>query len=114
MLRIKLVRYEKIKSGQANILKDLKEGTIIIVDAKFTPSEETNLIHETMEFISDKFSGIELGSVSQYNLKGTLFGKFRDMLGELVMGKRMGITVIGPAKLVRRIESHPEDILLYL
>lgn len=113
MLRIKLVKYESLKKRHDEIFRDLGEGTVIVVDARLTPAEEANLIQETMKMISEVFPGIEIGSVSRSRMKGTAFEKFRDILVERVLGKRMGITVIGPAAIVSRIEKHPDDLVVY-
>ncbi|MCK4335819.1 MAG: DUF2073 domain-containing protein [Candidatus Aenigmarchaeota archaeon] len=116
MLRIKLIPYEKLKRGNySDLLKDLKEGTIIIVDAKLTPSEEADLIEETMKIISDRFSGIELSSLELTELKDTTrMDRFRNLIIEMILGKRRGLTIIGPAKIIRKIEKNPEELLLYM
>lgn len=116
MLRLKLIPYEKLKKKDySDLLKDLEEGTIILVDAKLTPAEEAGIIEETMKIISDKFSGIELSSIEMSKLKGTKgIDRFKNMLVERILGKRRGLTIIGPAKIVRKIEKNPEDLLLYM
>jgi hypothetical protein len=116
MLRIKLIPYEKLKKGNyPDLLKELKKGTIILVDAKLTPSEEADLIEETMKIISDKFSGIELSSLELAQLKGTTrFDRFKNMVIERIEGKKRGLTIIGPAKIIRKIEKNPEELLLYM
>ncbi|MEE9323599.1 MAG: DUF2073 domain-containing protein [Candidatus Aenigmarchaeota archaeon] len=116
MLRIKLIPYEKLKREKySELLSDLKEGTIILVDAKLTPAEEADLIEETMKIISDKFSGIELSSLEMSHLKDTThFDRFRNLIIERILGKRRGLTIIGPAKIIRKIEKNPEELLLYM
>ena len=116
MLRIKLIPYEKLRKGNySDLLKDLKEGTIILVDAKLTPAEEADLIEETMKIISDRFSGIELSSLELTELKDTTrMDRFRNLLIERILGKRRGLTIIGPAKIIRKIEKNPEELLLYM
>lgn len=114
MLRIKLLPYEKLKRGNpSDLLKDLREGTILVVDAKLDSKEETQLIEETMKLVSDKFSGIEMSSLDlDENSKG--FEKLKKMIVEKLTGKRRGITIIGPAKKVRKIKKNPEDLILYM
>jgi hypothetical protein len=113
MLKIKLVKYQKLKNEVDTVFSDLMHGSIIIVDAKLSPEEEAELIQETMKMIDDRFSGIELGSIAISHLKGNKFDKLREKFAERLLGKRMGITIIGPAKIVRRIEKHPEELLVY-
>ncbi len=113
MLKIKLVRYQKLKNEVDAVFRDLMQDSIVIIDAKLTPEEEAELIQETMKMISEKFSGIELGSIAVSHLKGSKFDKLREKFAERLLGKRMGITIIGPAKIVRRIEKHPEELQIY-
>jgi hypothetical protein len=113
MLKIKLIRYQKLKNEVDAVFRDLMQGSILIIDAKLTPEEEAELIQETMKMISEKFSGIELGSIAVSHLKGSKFDKLKEKFAERLLGKRMGITIIGPAKTVRRIEKHPEELLVY-
>lgn len=116
MLRIKMIPYERLKKEKfSKLFKDLKEGTIILVDAKLTPAEEAKIIEETMKIVSDRFSGIELSSIELKNLEtSTNFDRFKNMLVERILGRKMGLTVIGPAKIVRKIEKNPEELLLYM
>ncbi|NIO19719.1 MAG: DUF2073 domain-containing protein [Candidatus Aenigmarchaeota archaeon] len=115
-LRIKLIPYERLKKGEVkSLIKDLKEGTIILVDAKLDPKEEADLIEETMKVVSTKFSGIELSSMDLKELKeSTSFERFKNMVIEKIIGKKRGLTIIGPAKIIRKIEKNPEELLLYM
>ncbi|MEM7823012.1 MAG: DUF2073 domain-containing protein [Candidatus Aenigmatarchaeota archaeon] len=110
--KIKFLPYEKFKSGGfGSIFKDLKENTIILVDAKLKPEEENMLIEETMKNLSDRFKGIELGSLELPQKNGMAWMKNR--IFEFLEGKKRGITIVGPAKLVRQIKRNPEELLLY-
>ena len=116
MLRIKFVPYERIREEKfKKILKDLAENTIILVDAKLDAKEEAALIAETMRNVSDKFSGIELSSIEIKGKKklGNV-GKLKNALIERIIGKKRGMTVLGPAKIVQKIKRNPEELLLYL
>ena len=115
-LRIKLVPYERLKADSFKILvKDLKEDAIVLVDAKLTPEEESELIKETMKGISDSFSGIEMCSLELAPKKGqTNVSRVRNRLAEMMLGKKRGITLIGPATIVRKVKKNPEELLLYL
>ncbi len=116
MLRIKFIPYEKLKKMEySEILEEVKEGTIILVDAKLSPSEEADLIEETMKLISDKFSGIEVSSIELSELREmTGFDRFKNMIVDRILGKKRGMTIIGPAKIIRKIEKNPEELLLYM
>ncbi|MFH1445063.1 MAG: DUF2073 domain-containing protein [Nanoarchaeota archaeon] len=114
-LKIKILPYENLKKYEFNsIFKDLKDDTIILVDAKLNSKEEAELIKETMKKVSEKFSGIELSSLelgSRNNISIT--EKFKNRFIETVIGKKRGLTLIGPAKIIRRIKKNPEHLMLY-
>lgn len=114
-LRIKLIPYEKLKKDTLkSMLKDLQENTIILVDAKLKAEEEALLIEETMKKVSEKFSGIELSSMDLMGSKMGNMEKFKNALIEVITGKKRGLTIIGPAKIVHKIKKNPEEILLYI
>ena len=116
MLRIKFVPYERIKEEKfKKILKDLEANTIILVDAKLDAKEEAALIAETMRSVSDKFAGIELSSIEikKKNKEGH-YDRFKEALIEKIIGKKRGMTVLGPAKVVQKIKRNPEELLLYI
>ncbi len=116
MLKIKLVPYEKIKEQKFNrVIRDLHEKTLIIIDAKLNSKEEAQLIAETMKGVSDGFSGIELSSLD-FRKKGDSgrMDKLKSALVERMVGKKRGITIIGPAKFVQKIKRNPEELLVYL
>ena len=112
--RVKILPYERIEEGGLKeILKDVKENTIIMIDAKLSVDEETFIIQETMKKISDKFSGIELNSLELNSKKeSTFLSNLRNKMVELLMGKKRGITIIGPANIIKKIEKNPQNLLL--
>jgi hypothetical protein len=114
-IKIKMVPYEKIKSeGLKNLISILEEGSIILTDAKLTAKEEADLIEETMKNVSEKFVGIEMSSIDLSRSKANGIEKFRGALAERITGKKRGVTIIGPAKIIRKIEKNPEELLLYM
>jgi len=113
-IKIKLLPYEKLSVTRVNtLLKDLESNTIILIDAKLTSEEEAHLIEETMKKVSTKFKGIELDSLDP--VKDTdLFAKMKSLLVELISGKKRGVTLIGPAGLVKQIKKDPQNLMLSL
>ena len=114
-LKIKLLPYENLKKYEfSSIFKDLKEDTIILVDAKLKSEEEANIIKETMKRVSDKFSGIELSSLELSSSQSDGFGgKIKNKLIEMVIGKKRGLTLIGSAKIIKKLKKNPEHLMLY-
>jgi hypothetical protein len=115
-IRIKLLPYEKFKKDKyTHMLNDLKSDTIILVDAKLTPEEESQLIEETMKRVSERFSGIEMSSVDiMGDSKASGFERLRNSMVEMILGKKRGMTIIGPAKIIHKIKKNPQELLLYI
>ena len=115
-LRVKVLPYERIKEGGLRgILKDVRENTLIMIDAKLSVEQETNIIQETMKKISDKFSGIELSSLEMSPSKqSNFFNGLKSRLAEMLMGRKRGVTIIGPANIIKKIEKNPQNLLLDL
>ena len=114
-IKIKLLPYERFKKDKFKaVVKDLKENTIILIDAKLSMEEELTLIKETMRNITGNFTGIEMSSINSIEKSMSNTDKFRNMLVEKIIGKKRGMTIIGPAKLVQKIKKNPEEIELYV
>jgi len=116
-IKIKFYPYEKLKQdGTKGLLIDLKKNTIIMIDAKLKPEEEAKLIQETMENISSRFSGIELDSLdlTASDENDTVIKKLKAQILEFITGKKRGLTLIGPADTIRKIEKKPGDMLLHM
>lgn len=117
-LKIKFVPYEKYKKGGIKaLMKDLRQETIVLIDAKLTAEEEAKIIEETMKRInsnSNAFIGIELSSIDFTNNKNAnSLDWIKNVLIQTIIGKKRGMTIIGPAKIVRRIDKNPQELLLY-
>jgi len=119
-LKIKFLPYERFKKNSLKaVLRDLRENTIIIIDAKLNSDEEFFIIRETMKKVSNSFSGIELSSLelrtdSKQNAFEKVLNGMKRGIVERMTGKKRGMTIIGPASIVHRIKKNPEDILLYM
>lgn len=115
-LKIKFVPYEKYrKDGLRSIMKDLRNETIVLIDAKLPAEEEAMIIEETMKKINGNhtsFTGIELSSIDMDKAAGNM-DKLKGMLIQTIIGKKRGMTIIGPARIVRKIDKNPEELLLY-
>ncbi len=98
------------------ILERIKNKKIIVLNARFDPRDEAALIKKTMESISKTFTGVEIASLSSSELLGdnSFFSRIKESVVNLLTGGRSGITVIGPARIVRQIKREPDRISLYL
>jgi hypothetical protein len=100
---------EKIRK----ILKSVKEDKIILVDGKLAPMEESELIKATMEQIDRKFKGIEICSVDYQVRSERFFDYMKRSIAHILLNKNAGVTVIGPASVVKEIRKDPNKIELF-
>jgi hypothetical protein len=85
------------------ILKEVKEGRILVLEHGLTPSEQTQLIEHTMKEINhDTFIGIEIGGYENEKL-----GFFQRVFGVV---KKPRMTVIGPAHLLKMVHKNNDMI----
>lgn len=100
------------------ILQKVKDGTILVTDCVMSPEEEMELIKETMRRVDYGFPGIEVASLKKEE-KGlrkileTLIDQSERLLNmikrirgeEEVKRVKEGITLIGPARYIKRIKK---------
>jgi len=113
MIKINFVPYESIRDDFKRVFRALQSNSIVLIDAKLDAEEEAELIRDTMERFSDRFSGIELSSLDSPNQIGG-FDKVKSSLAEFITGKKRGFTIIGPANVVRKIKKNPRELHLYM
>lgn len=96
------------------ILEKIKERKILVVNAKFDPRDEALLIERTMEHVNKRFPGIEICSLSHDELvtDKNWLARLRRQLIKLLTGSNSGLTIIGPAKIIKEIKREPNRIRL--
>ncbi|MEM7821238.1 MAG: DUF2073 domain-containing protein [Candidatus Aenigmatarchaeota archaeon] len=114
----------KTKEKRINfILNKVKDGSVLVTDAVLHPEEEMDLIKETMRRVDDGFPGIEVCSLKKErrgiqflieNINEQRYKLIRFI--ENLTGKKnwkpnlkTGITLIGPAKIIKRIKKNPDS-----
>lgn len=119
-LTIRFITYSEISklSGAERIKKILDivlENKIVILQGRLEPTEETSLIQSTMALVGrvKKFKGVELAVISPGENQG-FFDKFRNNLANAISKGREGLTVIGPATIVKQIKKDPSKVELML
>ncbi|HLC98935.1 MAG TPA: DUF2073 domain-containing protein [Candidatus Nanoarchaeia archaeon] len=95
------------------LLKMAKENKIVLLEGRLKKEEEAELIKTTMEEINDEFKGIELGVIYPGKGEGDFVKRIKSSFVEMLLGNRMGITIIGPASIVKEIKKDPNKIELY-
>lgn len=94
------------------ILDIAKENKIVLVEGRLKPEEEAYLIQRTMEEVSRDFKGIELCTIYPESKNGDAFEKLKSKMINIIVGDRRGLTVVGPATIVKEIKRDPNKILL--
>ena len=94
------------KSKLDSILAAVKASKIIVLEEPLSRQEEADLIAQTMQSINSKFAGIEVATLGEQDKT------IMDSIVQLLGGKTSGLTVVGPAKLVKQIKKHPDKLKL--
>lgn len=117
MVTLQLIPYTEIESLTSvgrirKLLNIAKEDKIVLLQGRLSKDEEAELIKATMEEIDDSFRGIELAVINPSVSNLTGFQKIRSNVITTLLGDRQGLTVIGPATVVRKIKKDPHKIEL--
>jgi uncharacterized protein len=115
MVTLTYIPYHKIESLDSEqrirkVLDFVKKDRIVLMEGRLKPEEETALIEETMESINKKFKGIEIATIVQEEY--TNF--FHKIIMNLFMRDRNGVTIVGPANIVKSIKKDPNKIELLM
>jgi len=118
MLTLQFIPYTEIESlGSARrvkkILDIVKQDKIVLLEGRLKKEEETDLIEITMEEIDSKFKGIELSVMYPDNIENQFFRRMKQGILNALLGDRQGITIIGPASVIKEIKKDPHKIELF-
>ncbi len=124
MLTIQYVPYSKIDSLSSpervdRLLNIILDNKIILLQGKLKKEEEAMLIEKTMEQIgksdNNDFKGIELSTIESEKVRNQKFiSQLRSTFMNMLLGDRLGMTIVGPASIVKEIKKDPEKIELFL
>ena len=118
MVTFQFVPYAEIENLTSvkrvnKLLNIVKEDKIVIMEGRLRRQEEADLIEITMEEISPKFKGIELSVIYPDKDKQDAMQRLKGVFADALLGDRQGLTIIGPASIVKKIESNPDQIELF-
>jgi len=118
MLTLQFVPYSEIEDlGSARRVKKLidivKENKIVLLEGRLKKEEETDLIAIAMEEVDNKFKGIELAILNPEKKGNNIFKNFKSSIVSVLLGNRTGLTIIGPASIVKEIKKNPDKIELF-
>jgi hypothetical protein len=118
MLTLEFVPYSSLEGLSSigkikKLLNIAKQNKIVFLEGRLGKEEEGELIKTTMEEIDDEFKGIELAVIDPNNSNVKGFSKFKVVLAQKLLGNRQGMTIIGPANIVKEIKKDPNKIQLF-
>jgi hypothetical protein len=111
---VKIFSYEMMKNIPSparisKILDAVLAGAVVMLEGRISREEETELITSALQNVSGKFSGIEIAFLD--NKKSSSFGeKLRQSIIKILAKDRIGITVVGPSKIIKDIKMDPDKL----
>jgi len=116
MLTLQYIPHSEISNLDSDsrikkLIRIVKENKIVLLEGRLRVEEEASLIKKTMEVIDKNFKGIEISTIDPKG-NDVLFGKLKKSLAKLLLGNYGGLTIIGPASIVKEIKKDPNKIEL--
>jgi len=117
MVTLTVVPYTEIQSLSSvgrirKLLNIAKQDKIVLLQGRLRKEEEAELIQATMEEINKDFKGIELAVINPSDAAQSGIEKFKSDIVGMLLGDRTGLTIIGPASIVKKIKRDPRKIEL--
>ncbi|MFC1741452.1 DUF2073 domain-containing protein [Nanoarchaeota archaeon] len=117
-ITLQFVPYVEIEKLSAigrirKLLNAVKEDKIVLLEGRLRKEEETELIKTTMEEINAEFKGIELAVIYPESQDSAFFRKAKQHFINMLLGDRQGLTIVGPASIVKEIKKDPNKIQLF-
>lgn len=117
MITMQFVPYSDIERMDSSlrvkkILGMAKKDKIVLLQGRLTKKEEGELIIKTMEEIDEKFHGIELSVIYPENGCNGIVSRMKNGFANFMLGERQGLTIVGPASVVKEIKKNPRMIQL--
>jgi len=117
-LTLQFVPYVEIESLSSlgrirKLLNAVKEDKIVLLEGRLKKEEEAELIKTTMEEINSEFKGIELAVIYPEAHNMAAFKKMKQQFINALLGDRQGLTILGPASIVKEIKKDPNKIQLF-
>lgn len=94
------------------LLGIVKQERVVLMQGRLHPEEETKLIQQTMEEIHEGFKGVEICTIFPEEKDLQIFKRIKKEMMKAIVGNRDGMTLIGPASIVKEIKRDPNKIML--
>jgi len=119
MVTLRILPYTEIEHLSSlgrirKILNIAKDNKIVLMQGRLRKEEEAELIKTTMEEIDKYFKGIELAVIypKDNNKESGFISTFKNNIVNTLLGDRQGLTIVGPASIVKQIKKDPKKIEL--
>lgn len=117
MVTLQFMPYTEIEALSSvgrirKLLNIAKQNKIVLLQGRLKKDEETELIKATMEEINKEFKGIELAVINPKQEELSGLNKIKNDFIDMILGDRSGMTIIGPASIVKSIKKDPNKIEL--
>lgn len=117
-MEVQVLSYLMMKSLNSEkkiekILTLVKKGDIVMLEGRLHPDEELSLTSSALKNVSGKFSGIEIAYLSSVESK-SFIDKLKHNIAKFLLKDRLGITVVGPSKIVKEIKMDPDKLEILL
>ena len=118
MLTLQFIPFQEIEdlSSDKKILKLLgavKKNKVVLMQGRLKPEEEAFLIEKTMEEVNKEFKGIELCTIYPEREGANVSKQVKQFFVKFLVGDRDGLTIIGPATVIKEIKRNPDKIELF-
>lgn len=101
-------REEKIKK----IIEKVKDEKLLLIEGILEDAEKKELIMKSMEEFNFKFKGIEIETIPYQ--ANSFFDKIKLSFLRMLYKNRVGLTIIGPASIVKEIKKDPNHLRIYM
>lgn len=110
ILSFDMLRKFKTETRLHKILDILKDGDVVVIEGRLSHEEETTLVAHALENVSGKFTGIEIAYLDPKYHTMSFLESIKEKLIMLLAKERLGITVIGPSKIIKEIKMDPQKL----
>ena len=119
MLTLQFIPFNEIQPLSSDrriskLLNEVKKNKVVLMQGRLKAEEEASLIQKTMMEVTKEFKGIELCTIYPNRIKKSK--NFQDQIKKVFInffiGDREGMTIIGPASVIKEIKKNPDKIEL--
>lgn len=116
MIKIQVLSYSELSNLNTNqrvkkILKLIEKDFVVVLSGKLNVQEKNELYKENLNHISEdlSFHGIEIAELFEQSNKKWV-DKIKSFFSNALFGRELGMTLIGPADVIKEIKQNPSKI----